>query len=218
MSDSIFIMPEFTSGEQFERSIIHSLQNVGLTASKFTDEDGDHGIDIIASISLFGETLIYNIQCKYYNKTVGKIAVQEVYAGTHYICNGGIPVVMTSNYVTSAARKYAKRLGVEIISREEFEQINSKSGIVYTGLQGILAAKVKHDADYLKENYKATKKENNPDVPENKNELKLQIINDFDEAKEMEKEASRLEQRVSDFRIKAMDLQKAAIIRNLDYG
>ena len=70
----------------------------------------------------------------------------------------------------------------------------------------------------MKENYKATKKENNPDVPENKNELKLQIINDFDEAKEMEKEASRLEQRASDFRIKAMDLQKAAIIRNLDYG
>lgn len=51
----------------------------------------------------------------------------------------------------------------------------------------------------------------------NKNELKLQIISEFDEAEECVKEAAYLQQKAAQFQQRALNIQKRALLRNLTY-
>lgn len=51
----------------------------------------------------------------------------------------------------------------------------------------------------------------------NKQEMKLQIISEFGEAKELSKEAGRLQLRASQHQERAREIQKRALLRNLTY-
>ena len=214
------------SGTDYEDNIQAVLQANGFEASKVSKKHGDGGVDIFASTTFKGETFTYNIQCKYYNKTLGKQPIQEVYTGTQYYCNGATPVVFTNNYITVEAREYAKQLGVEIFSQYELQLIKAyidskgkdpnKPNL--TGIAGILFARMIRNNDFMEQVVKQIHHDRNPEVPENRNELKLQIVSDFDQALEFEKEASKLELQASERRQKAMEIQKRAIIRNIDYG
>lgn len=94
----------------------------------------------------------FYIQCKFFNTTVDKHPIQEVFAGANYYAESsgkGIPVVITNNRVTREARLYAKRLGVEIIADAEwaeFRQIYQDKQVVnpntHHGLFGIIIATI----------------------------------------------------------------------------
>ena len=51
----------------------------------------------------------------------------------------------------------------------------------------------------------------------NQRELKLQIMSDFDEAKELSKEAGRLQLRAAQYQERALEIQKRALLRNIGY-
>lgn len=51
----------------------------------------------------------------------------------------------------------------------------------------------------------------------NQRELKLQIIPDFDEEKELSKEAGRWQLRASQYQERALEIQKRALLRNIGY-
>lgn len=67
-----------------------------------------------------------------------------------------------------------------------------------------LSKVMKHDAD--EEKFKS------------KRDLKLQVISDFDAAEEYVKEAAYLQQKASQYQQKALEIQKRAFIRNINYG
>ena len=99
------------TGEDFERLVLDTLQTLNFEAYQTGRED--RGVDIIAFKTVDGHRYRFDIQCKFWNTTVGMKPIQEVYAGSHYFNQGGIPVVFTNNRVTLEARQYARRLGVE---------------------------------------------------------------------------------------------------------
>ena len=105
------------TGTDFENWVFEILKHYGFDTKKTGKSDG--GIDIVAISTTNPKTYSFNIQCKYFNKPLGKAPIQEVYAGTHYYGNNAKPVVITNNRVTVDARVYAKRLGVEIIADAE---------------------------------------------------------------------------------------------------
>lgn len=101
------------SGTDYELWVLNLLILVGIKARR-TGKD-DNGVDIVAEVAI-GETLYkFYIQCKFHNKTIGKEPIQEVFTGCSYYGNDGYSVVITNNYMTADAEKYAKALGVEII-------------------------------------------------------------------------------------------------------
>lgn len=55
-------------------------------------------------------------------------------------------------------------------------------------------------------------------APTDREQLKLEIISNFDAAEEYIKEAARLQQSAAQYQQKAMTLQKEALLKNLDYG
>ena len=81
MSEDI-IFKGCKTGIDFENMTVDFLKKAWLDAHKTGKNDG--GIDIVATTSINGTERKYYIQCKYYNKTVGKHPVQEVYAGSKY--------------------------------------------------------------------------------------------------------------------------------------
>lgn len=99
------------SGTEFENKTVDFLRLAGLTANR-VGKANDGGIDIEASVNIQGVKYSYYIQCKYYNKPLGKGPIQEVYSGAAFYNNIGKPVVITNNEVTFNARTYAKKLGV----------------------------------------------------------------------------------------------------------
>lgn len=108
-------------GKDFENGVVAFLNKNGFTANRVGNNDG--GVDIIAKSNTEPVEYTFNIQCKYFNKPVGKTPIQEVYTGTQYYGNGGYPVVITNNRVTTEARVYAKRVGVEVIDEQVWEEI-----------------------------------------------------------------------------------------------
>ena len=162
----------------------------------------------------------FYIQCKYYNKPLGKGPIQEIFAGTAHHKDYGEPVVITNNYVTFEARRYAKDLAVEIIAApewEEFKRINIEGRVdnpnQHTGLFGLMIAVLLKDKDYFDKVITSAEGEK----IKNKNELKLQIISEFDEAEECVKEAAYLQQKAAQFQQRALNIQKRALLRNLTY-
>ena len=107
----------------------------------------DNGVDVMATTTVDGKEYKYYIQCKYYNRTVGKTPIQEVYTGCDYFGGDGYPVVITNNKMTSEAKFYAKKLGVELITEPQWNQfkliakLKSSYDESLTGLFGIILSR-----------------------------------------------------------------------------
>lgn len=206
------------SGTEFEDIVVKVLNAYGFKATK--TGKNDKGIDIVAVSTTKPQKYTFNIQCKYYNRTVGYQPIQEVHTGTDYYKNGGRAVVITNNRVSADARIYAKQVGVEIIADaewQEIQQVIQARKIINPnprrGLMGILLAHITRDHQYLIEAVKEA-----PTPISDKEQLKLELISNFDAAEEYVKEAAYLQQRAAEFTQRAMTLQKEALLKNLEYG
>lgn len=130
-------------GLRFQNAVEDMLKALGFTVQQFSTND--NGVDLFADIiqNINGEQVKkrFYIQCKYWNKAVGKSAICEVFTGSYYYKNAGSPAVVTNNRVTKAARDYAKALGVEIIADKEWREIKSVSqaGTIKIQRSGLLA-------------------------------------------------------------------------------
>lgn len=101
------------SGENYEQICCQKLKQHGFTHIETTPRTGDHGVDILARRA--GRK--YAIQCKYYASAVGNHAVQEVYSGCSYY-GADVAVVLTNNAFTSNAIDEAKKLNVQLWSKD----------------------------------------------------------------------------------------------------
>ena len=228
MSEDI-IFKGCKTGVDFENKTVEFLRKAGFNSNKTGKNDG--GIDIVATTSINGTERKYYIQCKYYNKTVGKHPIQEVYAGSKYYeetSGEGTPVLITNNAVTREARLYAKRLGVEVIADAEWTEIKqvAKDGQVTNpnqnhGLLGlIISASLKQAQNPQADEY-LTASLAEPDYnkePADNEELILKVMDDFDEAEEDIKESARLYQKATQYQQNALNKHRDAIIRHLKYG
>lgn len=220
ITESIIFKGCYT-GTDFENKTLDFLRLAGLTAKK-TGGANDGGIDIVASANIQGVEYSYYIQCKYYNKPLGKNPIQEAYSGAAFYDNIGKPVVITNNEVTFNARIYAKKLGVEIIADFEWEEIketciSKKAKSQHTGLMGIIISNAIKCPEYAMQ---AVVTEIKPIVPDlsDKSKYRLQLQSDFDMAEEYLKEEERLQQKALKYRRMALERQKKAILASLDYG
>lgn len=93
------IFKDCYTGTDFENKTLDFLRLAGLKAER-TGGANDGGIDIVASVNIQGAEYSYFIQCKYYNKPLGKHPIQEAYTGAAFYNNIGKPVVITNNEVT----------------------------------------------------------------------------------------------------------------------
>ena len=123
-----FDMNKISNGTDFEIEVTDYLLELGFQAKRTWRND--FGVDIIALKVVNNKEYTFNIQCKYYNKALAFSPIQEVFSGTRYHDNNGIPVVITNNTFTASARTYASSLGVEVIG--DFEC--SKSPITFLTL------------------------------------------------------------------------------------
>lgn len=206
------------SGVEFEERTVAFLQTLGLEAHKTKANDG--GIDIITYVKTSKHKYSFSIQCKYYNKPLGKTPIQEIYTGTHFYDKSYMPVVITNNRVTHEARVYAKDLGVEIIAGNEWDEImetfqteKQVSVNQHKGLMGVIIATILKDPTYYTN---SVTDPIHPPVSDNE-QLRLELMSKYDEAVECEREASRLEQQVSAYKQRSITLQKEAILQNLNY-
>ena len=118
------ILSAFKSGVDFEKGVVEFFRGIGIKAAK--TGANDCGVDIVVVLTYKSVEYKYYIQCKYYNTTLGKHPVQEIYAGAKYFeptVGKGTPVVITNNRVTREARVFAKQLGVEIIGDAEWREL-----------------------------------------------------------------------------------------------
>lgn len=206
------------SGVDFENKVVGLLNACGFEATKTSNNDG--GIDIIATSVTKPIGYTFNIQCKYYNRPLGKAPIQEVFSGTAYYNNGGFPVVITNNRVTAEARIYARKLGIEIIGDaewQEFVQTRKANQIVnpshHTGLFGIMLAYLVRDKDYLQT---ATPRKLKPIT--DKERLIALIESNFDEAEVYNKEMLMHQQKAVQCQEMVLKLQKEALLKNLEFG
>ena len=228
MSESI-IFKGCMTGVDFEHKSVEFLNRLGFKANKTGKNDG--GIDIVATTSVNGNEHRYYIQCKYYNKTLGKHPIQEVFAGSKYYeenSGKGIPVLITNNAVTREARLYAKRLGVEIIADAEWTEIKRvlKDREVtnpnqHRGLMGMMIAVILKSVQNPQADEYLAASLAEPDYnkePADNEELILKVMDDFDEAEEDIKESARLYQKATQLQQKGLNKHRDAIIRHLKYG
>ena len=212
-----------SSGVEFEDYIVDFLNGLSMKAKKTGSNDG--GIDIVckAVMPVTGEVKMFYIQCKYHNRPITKAPVQEVYTGTHYYDKtaSAYPVVITNNRASFETRNYARQLGVEIIADSEWAEIGCvqhyqkiTSPVTHTGLLGLILTKIANDKVYLAK----ILEEETPTAVDDKEQLKLELISEFDEAEEHLKEAAYLQDLASKHSQRALSLQKKAIIKNLEYG
>lgn len=119
-----------TSGIEFEGWVCDLLRKLSFTADRVGKNDS--GVDIIMRAKWNDKVYRFYIQCKYYNKPIGKTPVHEVFAGTAFHKDYGRPVVIVNNTMTYEARRYAKELGVEIIAEPEWAEFEDiiKNGAV----------------------------------------------------------------------------------------
>ncbi len=217
------------SGLDFEIRTVEFLRISGFKADKTGKNDG--GIDIVATFDIKDKHYKFYIQCKYFNTTLSKHPVQEVYAGAKYYeesSGAGTPVVITNNRVTREARLYAKRLGVEIIGDAEWTEIKqvvrdrkATNPNISHGILGIIISQIleafnsEQATSYLEAVLQEPSTEiNNVDTED----IVLQIKNEFDEAEEYIKESERLYLRATQNQQRAMNIHRDAIIRHLKYG
>lgn len=213
------IFADCKTGVDFENRIVDIFKLLGFKANKTGSNDG--GIDIIVEGNINETEYKYYIQCKYYNKPLGKTPIQEVYSGTHYYGNDGTPVVVTNNHVTIEARLYANKLGVEIISDTEWAELkkalngNLIDPLQRTGLYGIILGQALKDTTYILNAVIAT---NTVAEPQGIEQIKLQVKSDFDEAEECVKEAAYLQEQAAKYSQRALRIQQKAILFTLEHG
>lgn len=205
------------TGIDYENKVVSMLSGLGFKARRVGKND--NGVDIFASITINGAEYKFNIQCKYYNMPLGKAPIQQVFTGTSYYNNDGIPVVITNNSVTFEARLYAKELGVEIIAdieQEEMRQVIRTKTLINRNqgkLLSIMYAKIMNDPGLIPDIQSQEKV-----VKSNKEELIKEIISKYDMAEEMSKEAARLSLEAANKTQESLRLQKEAMLMNLEYG
>ena len=205
------------TGIDYENKVVSMLLGLGFKAQRVGKND--NGVDIFASKFINKTEYKFNIQCKYYNTPLGKAPIQQVFTGTSYYNNGGIPVVITNNSVTYEARLYAKELGVEIIAdieQEEMRQVIKTKTLINRNqgkLLSIMYAKIMNDPGLIPD-IQSPKKT----VKSKKEELVKEIVSKYDMAEEMSKEAARLSLEAANKTQEALRLQKEAMLMNLEYG
>lgn len=204
------------TGIDYENKVVSMLIGLGFKAQRVGKND--NGVDIFSSITIDGVEYKFNIQCKYYNTPLGKAPIQQVFTGTSYYNNGGIPVVITNNSVTYEARIYAKELGVEIIGdieKEEMRQVIKTKTLINRNqgkLLSIMYAIIIHDKTLIPDIQSKESKRSN------KEELIKEIVSKYDMAEEMSKEAARLSLEAANKTQESLRLQKEAMLMNLEYG
>ncbi|MEE1256083.1 MAG: restriction endonuclease [Lachnospiraceae bacterium] len=213
------IFNDCKTGVDFENRIVDVFRILGFKATKTGSNDG--GIDIIIEGTVENTPRKFYIQCKFYNRPLGKTPIQEVYSGTHYYGNDGTPVVITNNHVTVEARLYANKLGVEIISDTEWVEFKRLmyGELTYTpqgtGLFGIMLWQVSNGNGSIPDSTPASP------TSEKKKDLesiKLQIKSEFDEAEECIKEAAYLQEQALRYSQRALKIQQKAILFTLEHG
>lgn len=146
-----------TKGITFEKAVEKMLKMCGLTTTRTNvsneyDPAGvkagyDGGVDIIATYDMngkLGKARAFYIQCKNHKEPLTKTAVSEVYAGMHDRTGkdtGSVAVVVCTSTASEETRKYAKSLGVELITRGEYAIIQQAMGgvpVEYNSKYGIL--------------------------------------------------------------------------------
>lgn len=204
------------TGIDYENKVVSMLLSLGFKAQRVGKND--NGVDIFASKFINKTEYKFNIQCKYYNTPLGKAPIQQVFTGTSYYNNGGIPVVITNNSVTHEARIYAKELGVEIIAdieQEEMRQVIKTKTLINRNqgkLLSIMYAIIIHDKTLIPDIQSKEPKRSN------KEELIKEITSKYDMAEEMSREAARLSLEAANKTQESLRLQKEAMLMNLEYG
>lgn len=112
---------DLMEGHEFERYCADLLTNHGFQEVQVTRESGDFGVDILAQ----REGITYAIQCKCYSAPVGVKAIQEVYAGRDYY-ERMVGVVMTNQYFTAPAIRFAQKLKVVLWDRDYIEAMEEE--------------------------------------------------------------------------------------------
>lgn len=212
------------SGHDFELWTQGILTALGFNA-KLTGGN-DNGVDIIATITVDNRDYKFYIQCKFYNKTVGKTPVQEVYTGCKYFGGDGYPVVITTNRMTAEARAYAKKLGVEVITEYQLNELQiavkqkKKINTNLTGLFGLILALTFRDTDSMVHAISVYEKTPIADIekPTDKEQLKSELLSAFDQADLLLQEATEKQAEVFRVQQQALSLQKSALLKNLEYG
>lgn len=224
MSESIInqniIFGNCHTGKDFEYRTVDFLRMAGFIANKTGANDG--GIDIVAKMNIQNCEYQFYIQCKFYNRPLGKAPIQEAFTGTHFYGNAGKPVVITNNEVTFNARMYAKRIGVEIIADAEWEEIkeaciSKKARNQHSGLMGIIISSAIKSPEYAKQAVMTEAKHIAQEL-DAMQKYKLQLQTDFDVAEECLKEAERLQLRSMKYQRLAFERQKKAVLANLEHG
>ena len=116
-------------GHDFEYLCAAVLEANGFVNVTVTKASGDQGIDVLAEKS--GSR--YAIQCKCYDSPVGNHAVQEAFSGAAFY-DGRIPVVMTNQVFTAAARELAAKIKVVLWDRGELERLLAIYNSVTAGI------------------------------------------------------------------------------------
>lgn len=110
-------------GHAFEQLCADVLKANGFTQVRVTQASGDYGVDVLAQKG----GVPYAIQCKCYSSSVGNHAVQEAYSGAAYY-GGRVPVVLTNQEFTAAAKTMASSLGVKLWGRRELARLLESYG------------------------------------------------------------------------------------------
>ena len=174
---------------------------------------------------MVGETLYkFYIQCKFHNKTIGKEPIQEVFTGCTYYGNDGYPVVITNNYMTADAEKYAKALGVEVIGQLEFDEIATivRNQLAvndikkHSGLLGIIIGRYIKDEQYVDHSASGFHL-----IDESINQKADVFTHDltsiFDEAESLTRQSNEMQRKAMVMYERALNLQKEALIMHLKY-
>lgn len=108
---------EINTGVDYEVFVENKLKNMGFEIQR-TKITGDQGVDIIA----IKDNHKTAIQCKYYTKSVGNKAVQEIVAGANfYGCSK--KAVITNSFFTKSAKQLAASLDVLLIEYNSIADI-----------------------------------------------------------------------------------------------
>ncbi|MCM1128036.1 MAG: restriction endonuclease [Lachnospiraceae bacterium] len=208
-----------TTGHDFERWF-QGILNIFCFSANLTGGN-DNGVDIIATKALKSKIYKFYIQCKFHNRVLGKEAIQQVYAGYHYFGGDGYPVVVTNNRMTHEAQLYARKLGVEIIAESQLKELDnlySTKKLIndqHKGLMGIMVGCITENLDLALRAVKVYETDSERPQISTKEQLKNEIINQFDEASLCMQESVELQMKAGMYHQKALALQKEALLRNL---
>lgn len=197
-----------------------------LICCKFKAEltnGNDNGVDIIATKQVDGVKYKFYIQCKFHNRIVGKAPIQEVYTGYKYFGGDGHPVVITNNHMTTEAKAFANKMAVEVITEYQLNELRflSRSKKLvndkHTGLLGLMLSSLTNDYE-LGQNAVKIYDKSCKEIEEvtDKEQLKNELINSFNEADILLQESAELQMKATLCQQKTLALQKEALLRNLN--